>query len=168
MQLEKQIEVLKGEGVKRYDNLKSITSDASKAINDLLRVEKENSGLRHELLGVLNRCDAEADGFKKKMKEVGTKLKAVQLQARRLKKRCDRAASIKEKAVQRAKEQTQKDARAYKLLNKGVYTEDTRSLIRLLVQAGCSREHVSKVIHAVLGAAGIAVKGLLADAQSLE
>ena len=58
-----------------------------------------------------------------------------------------------------AKEQTPKDTRTYNLLYKGVYTEDTRRLIQLIVQAGCSREHVSKVIHAVLGAAGITVKG---------
>jgi len=44
-------------------------------------------------------------------------------------------------------------------MKKGVYSEQTRNLIRLLVQAGCSREYVGDVIHAIFRAAGISVIG---------
>ena len=41
------------------------------------------------------------------------------------------------------------------LANKGVFTEDTRNLVRLLYQAGCSANHISEIITAVLKTAGI-------------
>ena len=78
---------------------------------------------------------------------------------KRLQKKCKQAKELQEKAVKRAKEQVYKNRSAHKLLHKGVYTETTRSLIHLLVQLGCSKENVSKVIHAVLKTAGISVHG---------
>lgn len=52
-----------------------------------------------------------------------------------------------------------RDLGTHHLLSKGVYKENTRSLIRILVKAGCSQEHVGKVIKAVLKTAGMAVDG---------
>jgi hypothetical protein len=81
------------------------------------------------------------------------------VKASQLQKRCDCATAVKQRAIQRAKSQTWSESRSHKLIHKGVYTEDTRNLIRLLVKAGCSREHVSKVIHAIFKVAGISIKG---------
>lgn len=47
----------------------------------------------------------------------------------------------------------------HSLLHKGVYTEQTRNLVRLLVKAGCSKDSISEVIHAVLACAGIKSTG---------
>ena len=45
------------------------------------------------------------------------------------------------------------------LTNKGVFTEETRNLVRLLFQAGCSASHINEIITAVLKTAGITMVG---------
>ena len=42
-------------------------------------------------------------------------------------------------------------------MSKGVFTEETRNMVRILVKAGCSRNYVNDVISAVLNSAGIKV-----------
>jgi hypothetical protein len=44
-------------------------------------------------------------------------------------------------------------------LKKGVYSEQTRNLVRILVQAGVSAKNIMGVIKAVLGIAGITTVG---------
>ena len=58
-----------------------------------------------------------------------------------------------------AKNSANKENRTYKLLHKGAYSPQARELARMLVSAGCSREYVSNVIHAVCKSAGVAVQG---------
>ena len=83
------------------------------------------------------------------------------LKVQRLNKKCNLAAVHREQAVARTKEQVLKQKSIHKLLKKGVYTEDTRNLIRFLVNAGCSKEYVGQVIAAVLKSAGITAIGTL-------
>jgi hypothetical protein len=45
------------------------------------------------------------------------------------------------------------------LMQKGVFTEETRNVVHLLVKAGCSRNLISQVISAVLKSAGITAVG---------
>jgi hypothetical protein len=44
-------------------------------------------------------------------------------------------------------------------MNKGVFTEETCNIVRLLVKAGCSRNYINEVITAVLHSAGITSVG---------
>jgi hypothetical protein len=75
-------------------------------------------------------------------------------------KKCHKwSVAVREWSVKWAKEQAGKEYSVHKLLHKGVYTEKTRNLIWLLVQAGCSRESVGQIIQAVFDSAGISVKG---------
>ena len=103
----------------------------------------------------MNRAAADAKGFGLKLKNAVAQLKESRLHVRRLQRQWQNASIYKEKAVEKAKDQS----RFHTLLHKGVYTEESRQLIRFLVQAGCAREHVGKVIQAVLASAGITVKG---------
>jgi hypothetical protein len=66
---------------------------------------------------------------------------------------------VQENALRKAKDRQKKESSVHKLLHKGVYSEKTWSLIRLLVQAGCSRPYVDLVIHEVFKTAGISVHG---------
>ena len=47
------------------------------------------------------------------------------------------------------------------LMNKGVFTEETRNVVQLLVKAGCSRKYVNEVISSVLQSAGITPVGTI-------
>lgn len=157
--LEKKIKALNAADLWRYEELKKVTSKASKTIDTLVKLEQENSSLQSELLKTLERCVAETVQSQQKIKEVVGKLQESKKVAKILQRQCGQAKITKERAVQKAKDKMHKESSVYRLLHKGTYSEDTRNLIRLLVQAGCSREHVSKVIHAVFKVAGISVKG---------
>jgi hypothetical protein len=159
--LEKKIQELKAADLGRYDELKKVTSNASKTIDALLKLEQENSSLHHELLKALERCVTETSEAQEKRAEMSDKLKASRTVTRKLEKQCRQAKAVKERAVQRMKEKIQKERSVHSLFHKGTYTQDTRDLIRLLVQAGCSKEHVGGVICAVLKVARISVKDVV-------
>ena len=61
--------------------------------------------------------------------------------------------------MERARAKAIREKTIHSLKEKGVFTEDTRTLIHLLVKAGCSRKHIGHVIHAVLQSAGISAIG---------
>jgi chromosome segregation ATPase len=157
--MEGQIKLLKSADVRMSMNLKEATGDASKAIDALLTVEKENTTLRSELSRSLQLYTSELAAANKKLNVVGEKMKEYKGQAAKFKKRCDRAAAVQANALKRATDRLKKESSVHHLLHKGVYTEKTRALIKLLVQAGCSREYVGEVIHEVFRTAGISVHG---------
>ena len=46
-------------------------------------------------------------------------------------------------------------------MSKGVFTEETRNVIHLLVKAGCSRNYITEVISTILQSAGITTVGTI-------
>ena len=71
--------------------------------------------------------------------------------------KCSCASEIMAKKVAKAEEKVQKEKKELHLVQKGVYTPEAKSLARLLVQAGCSKQYVGAVIEAVCKAAGVSV-----------
>ena len=49
------------------------------------------------------------------------------------------------------------------LMNKSVFTKETRNVVQLLVKAGCSRKYVNEVISSVLQSAGITPVGTISS-----
>jgi hypothetical protein len=78
-----------------------------------------------------------------------------------LKKKVGRAQQTQKNAVNRAKALISKEKSTFFLLKKGVYSEETRNLVRILVEANVSNVHIMGVIEAVLAAAGIKAVGRL-------
>ena len=58
-----------------------------------------------------------------------------------------------------AREKAIQEHSVHRLMSKGVFTEETWNIVRLLVRAGCSRNYVNQVIHEVLKSAGIQTIG---------
>lgn len=158
--LEEQMRHFKASCHEMSMNLQNISRNASKAVEALIRAEKENATLKTELSKTLEHCTAEAALAQNKLSQAGNKVKEYQKEAAKLKKkRCDQAAAAQVKAVKRARDQAKRERSVHHLLVKGVYSVQTRNLIRLLVHAGCSRDFVGDVIHAVFRTAGIIVHG---------
>lgn len=151
-----QIKLLKSADRQRSEDDKH---SLSKAIDSLFKLEKEKSKLQSELSQCLERSQADFRHSKKQMHSLQTKLTESRRLALNLKKKNDRAVKRQNNAVSKAREQVKKEYTTHNLLSKGVYTEATRNLIRLLVKAGCSRGYVGEVIHAVLKNAGIRAVG---------
>src|SRR5882762_10257099 len=139
--------------------LPAARGDAVKAIQLLQSAMSDNEHLEHKLSRLLERCTLEASQSKAKQRDIDSKLAALKKRNCILQKRCDWAPGIKAKAVKCAKNSANKENRTYKLLHKGAYSPQARELARMLVSAGCSREYVSNVIHAVCKSAGVAVQG---------
>ena len=157
--MEEQVKLLKSAAVRMSMNLKEATGNASKAIDALLTIKKENTTLRSELSRSLQLYMSDLAAAKKKLNVAGEKMKEYKGQAAKFKKRCDRAAVVQANALKRATDRLKKEKSIHNLLHKGVYTEKTRALIKLLVQAGCSQAYVGEVIHEVFRTAGISVRG---------
>ena len=73
--LEAQINLLQNAGSLQSDELRNIKSNASKAIEKLLKMEKENASLRSELSVCLERCKSEAKQAQIKAYAISQKLK---------------------------------------------------------------------------------------------
>src|SRR6266487_4983093 len=136
--MEGQIKLLKSADVRMSMNLQEATGNASKAIDALLTVQKENTTLRSELSRSLKLYASDLAVAQKKLDLAGKQVKKYKGQAAKFKKHCDRAAVVQANALKRATDRLKKEHSVHNLLHKGVYTEKTRTLIRLLVQAGCS------------------------------
>ncbi|KAF8801961.1 hypothetical protein BYT27DRAFT_7028688, partial [Phlegmacium glaucopus] len=63
-------------------------------------------------------------------------LKGSKSEVYNLKQKCARAIAVKENAVQKARSQVLLEKSTLYLLKKGVYSEHTRNLVRILVKAG--------------------------------
>ena len=72
-----------------------------------------------------------------------------------LRKSSSQFKAVKEQAIVLVKAKLLKEKSVHHLMNKGVFTEETRNVVRLLVRAGCSRNYINEVISAVLHSAGI-------------
>jgi len=78
-----------------------------------------------------------------------------------LQKSVARASGVKDRAVAAAKAKVKEEMSTHHLMNKGIYTEETQNVVRLLVKAGCSRKFVGEVLSVTLQSAGITTVGTI-------
>ena len=147
-----QIALLKKADVTLSKGLK----DSANTIDKLLKM---NEDLQNELSQSVITWSSQTEAIKSKLISSDTRLKNAQKEVSKLRKSCHRATQVKERAVEAAKTKVAQQKSAHHLLNKGFITQDTRNLVRLLFQAGCSASHISEIINAVLKTAGITMVG---------
>ena len=68
-----------------------------------------------------------------------------------------------ENAIKQAQTKVAKEKTTFYLLNKGVYSQEVRNLVRTLTQASCSQQHIMDIIKAVLETAGITAVGKISS-----
>ena len=157
--LTNQILVLRSASADLSSYKKDLEKTYSKTMESLMKLEKENTKVKHTLSEHLNLYKSEMAEAHTKLLQSQKKLQASKAMVSKLQKASERAKMHCENAVKRATDKVLKEKSVHNLLYKGVYTEETRKLIRLLVKAGCSREYVTVIISAVLRAAGITTIG---------
>ena len=150
--LEQQKEIL----VNAEKNVSACLSERSKNSEQALSLlKKANNGLQMELSDSMARWKSQLDKSQSKLETANSKLSTLQKEASRLRKSVTRASGVKDRAVAAAKAKVKQETSTHHLMNKGVFTEETRNVVRLLVKAGCSRKYVNEVISSVLQSAGI-------------
>ena len=130
--------------------------DSADTIAQLLKL---NGHLQNELSQSEITWSSWTEAVKSKLISSDTRLKNAQKEVSKLRKACRRATQIKEHAVETAKAKVVQQKSVHHLTNKGVFTQETRNLVRLLSQAGCSASRINEIITAVLNTAGITMAG---------
>src|SRR6266571_4378126 len=94
---------------------------------------------------------------KTRLKLEDSQYKCIKLQKEdtALRKSSSQFKAVKERAIASVKAKLLQEKSVHHLMNKGVFTEETRNVVRLLVRAGCSQNYINEVISAVLHSAGI-------------
>src|SRR6266545_4510005 len=90
-----------------------------------------------------------------KLENSQSKRMKLQKEVTALQKSSSQFKAVKEQAIVLVKAKLLKEKSVHHLMNKGVFTEETRNVVRLLVRAGCSWNYINEVISAVLHSAGI-------------
>jgi len=138
---------------------KELIANASHITGILQRLEKEHQKICNQLSITQERSQLELSQAKEKLTSSQKELKKSRAQATYFRKRSDNAAVLRKhaiaKASDKARERALHERSTHSLTKSGQYTEETRKLVHLLVQAGCSKAYIGKIIAAVLQSAGI-------------
>src|SRR5271155_1116129 len=109
---------------------------------------------------------SQLDKTRSKLEIANSKLAALQKEASHLRKSVARVSGVKDHEVAAAKAKVKKEISTHHLMNKGVFTEETRNVVQLLVKAGCLRKYVNEVISSVLQSAGITSVGTVSPSTA--
>jgi len=118
-----------------------------------------NGGLKDELSVSLEHWNTELSATAFKLGESKARQKELQKEVVQLWKQTKRSTGVHECAVAATKAKIEKEKSIFHLMKKGVFTNETRNLVQILVRAGCSRNYINEVIVAVLKSAGVDVVG---------
>jgi hypothetical protein len=150
--LEEQLEVL---NTAKKEASKQFLRGFSESHQALLSLKNENTCLRNELSVSVAKWTSQLESAHSKLARSSSDLKILRGKSSKLRKAVIHSKEQKERAIAAMKEKILNQRSVHKLMHKGVFTEETRNVVRLLVKAGCSRNYISEVISAVLKSAGI-------------
>jgi uncharacterized protein (UPF0333 family) len=138
---------------------KELEKSAAATESEMKEIELSNSKLRAELLSNVQLFAKELELSRQSLSSSRATLKGSKSEVYNLKRKCLRAAKKQENAVRRVQAKVAKEKTTFYLLNKGVYSQEVRNLVRTLTLAGCSQQHIMDIIKAVLETAGITAVG---------
>ena len=156
--LEEQMKVLKEAETQANRKFSKYACD-TKASLDYLKAT--NSGLEDKLAVSLERWNTELSVTTLRLGESKARQMELQKEVTQLRKQTRRSTDIRERAVAAAKAKIEIEKSNFHLMKKGVFTNETRNLVQILVRAGCSRNYINEVIVAVLKSAGVDVIGCI-------
>ena len=156
--LNKQLEILKKAEATASASLLKDSQNAQFAIASL---RKANTSLQNELSTSVTRWAFQLEKTRVKLGNSQSRRSKLQKEVTALRKFKSQSQIVKEQAIARVKGKLLQERSAHHLMNKGIFTEETRNLVRLLVKAGCSRNYINEVISAVLQSAGINTVGTI-------
>ena len=155
-QLQEQIEILK---TAEKEASKQILRGSRESHQAIALLQKQNDTLHNELSVSMAKWTSQLEKTHAKLATSASDLKSLRDKASKLRKAVIHGKEQKERAMASVKKKILDQRSVHHLMEKGVFTEETRNVVRLLVKAGCSRNLVGEVISAVLKSAGITAVG---------
>lgn len=154
--LAEQIGILKKVEVDTSTHLLNRAQDSEMALTSLNKV---NEGLRSELSCSMEQWTLQLGKSRSKLDTSKSNLKALQQEVTALRKVSKRAKAVTARGIVAVKAKISQAQSVHNLKEKGVFTEETWNIVRLLVKAGCSRNYIHEVISTILASAGIKTVG---------
>ena len=161
--LSETIAVLRETTETQLQKQKELEKSAAVTEKEMKKIEISNSKLRAELLSNVQIFAKELELSRKLLSSSKAALKGSKSEIYNLKWKCSCAAKKQENAIKQAQTKVAKEKTTFYLLNKGVYSQEVRNLVRTLTQAGCSQQHIMDIIKAVLETAGITAVGKISS-----
>jgi hypothetical protein len=155
-QLQEQVQILKTAEKEASRQLLRGSHESNQAIALL---HKQNNSLHNELSMSMARWTSQLEKTHAKLAGSTSDLKTLRNKASKLRKAVKHGKEQKEQAMASVRKKILDQQSVHHLMQKGVFTEETRNVVCLLVKAGCSRNLIGQVISTVLKSAGITAVG---------
>ena len=115
--------------------------------------------MQDELSTAVLQFTKELDIVHQQLKFTRSELSGSKTEMYSLKHKAAHAAQSRAKIIQKTRDTVTKERTTFYLLKKGVFSQDTRNLVHILVQANVSYKNITHVIESVLATAGITAVG---------
>jgi len=154
--LDKEIAKLKASQVEEIKDLEKKSAISSERLSNIVTA---NEHLQNELSTAISQFTSELDLVRQKLKFTRSELSGSKTEIYSLKRKAIRASQSRAKIIQKTRDKVTKERITFYLLQKGVFSQETRNLVRVLVQANVSYKNIMHVIESVLATAGITAVG---------
>ena len=154
--LDKEIAKLKASQVEEIKDLEKKSAISSERLSNIVTA---NEHLQNELSTAISQFTSELDLVRQKLKFTRSELSGSKTEIYSLKRKAIRASQSRAKIIQKTRDKVTKERTTFYLLQKGVFSQETRNLVRVLVQANVSYKNIMHVIESVLATAGITAVG---------
>jgi hypothetical protein len=154
--LDKEIAKLKASQVEEIKDLEKKNAISSERLSNIVTA---NEHLQNELSTAISQFTSELDLVRQKLKFTRSELSGSKTEIYSLKCKAIRASQSRAKIIQKTRDKVTKERTTFYLLQKGVFSQETRNLVRVLVQANVSYKNIMHVIESVLATAGITAVG---------
>ena len=157
--LSETIAVLRETTETQLQKQKELEKSAAVTEKEMKKIEISNSKLRAELLSNVQIFAKELELSRKLLSSSKAALKGSKSEIAEMFTCCKK----QENAIKQAQTKVAKEKTTFYLLNKSVYSQEVRNLVRTLTQAGCSQQHIMDIIKAVLETAEITAVGKISS-----
>jgi len=154
--LDKEIAKLKASQVEEIKDLEKKSAISSERLSNIVTA---NEHLQNELSTAISQFTSQLDLVRQKLKFTRSELSGSKTEIYSLKCKAIRASQSRAKIIQKTRDKVTKERTTFYLLQKGVFSQETRNLVRVLVQANVSYKNIMHVIESVLATAGITAVG---------
>ena len=151
-QLQEQLDIIK---TAEKEASKQFLRGSRESYQAIISLQQENKTLHKKLSASMAKWSSQLEKTHAKLAMSNSDLKALREKASKLRKAVVRSKEQKERAIVSVKKKISDQRSVHRLMHKGVFTEETRNVVRLLVKAGCSQNYIGQVISTVLKSAGM-------------
>ena len=151
-QLQEQLDIIK---TAEKEASKQFLRGSRESYQAIISLQQENKTLHKKLSASMAKWSSQLEKTHAKLAMSNSDLKTLCEKASKLHKAVVCSKEQKERAIVSVKKKISDQRSVHRLMHKGVFTEETRNVVRLLVKAGCSRNYIGQVISTVLKSAGM-------------